>query len=482
MLRCLVCRALGIPSRPVTNFVSAHDTNNSLSINKYFDVFGEEIKGGPDGDNHDSIWNFHSWTEVYMARTDLPHGYGGWQCIDATPKHQSGNNTDKNVCGPVSIEAVRRGEVGFAFDTPYLFAEVNAEVCHFQEDDSSHWGFRKIKVNNYRVGRQVLTKRVGADDDVADADVEDITSLYKNSEGTARHQKQGEGCFSSPFNMSPSYGETREIARDVSRDISRDGPRDLSRDISRDIMHYPGASERMPVSSVNGRGMDRSQNQYDYPNKVNEDVFFDLIEMEKVAYGMPFTVTVQIQNRSTEMRTVTAILSAFSIYYTGVSGRRLGRADRVLVLQPGQRETFQVRVTFEDYRDKILDYGMVKFYALASVQETKQCWSEEDDFQLEKPKLDVQTRGTPQVGQDCFVTFSFLNPLSVSLTDCEFTFEGPGLVRPQTIKYRDVKGGEMVSQVQKFIPRQSGDRKIVVTFNSRELVDVVGCKPVSVRD
>ena len=51
----------------------------------------------------------------------------------------------------------------------------------------------------FSVGRQVLTKRVGADDDVADADVEDITSLYKNSEGTARHQKQGEGCFSSPF-------------------------------------------------------------------------------------------------------------------------------------------------------------------------------------------------------------------------------------------------------------------------------------------
>merc|ERR1712136_217378 len=33
-----------------------------------------------------------------------------------------------------------------------------------------------------------------------------------------------------------------------------------------------------------------------------------------------------------------------------------------------------------------------------------QCWSEEDDFQLEKPKLDVQIRGTPQVGQDSFIT------------------------------------------------------------------------------
>merc|ERR1711911_14386 len=188
------------------------------------------------------------------------------------------------------------------------------------------------------------------------------------------------------------------------------------------------SSDRIPTVINNVRGVDRSSNMFDFPaNKVNEDVFFDLVEMEKVAFGQPFTVTVQLQNRSTEMRTVTAILSASSIHYTGVSGRRLGRADRQLVLQPGQRETFQVRVTFEDYRDKIVDYGMVKFYALASVLETKQCWSEEDDFQLEKPKLDVQIRGTPQVGQDSFVTFSFMNPLSVNLTDCEFTFKAQDL-------------------------------------------------------
>merc|ERR1712071_419299 len=132
--------------------------------------------------------------------------------------------------------------------------------------------------------------------------------------------------------------------------------------------------------------------------------------------------------------------------YTGVPARRLGRTDRQLVLQPGQRETLQVRVSWDEYRDKVVDYGMIKIYALASVAETKQTWSEEDDFQLEKPKLDVQVcrtmnsiqknvRGAAQVGQDCFVTFSFLNPLSVNLTECEFTFEGPGLVhrRPSNI-------------------------------------------------
>jgi transglutaminase 1 len=387
-----------------------------------------------------------------MARPDLPHGYGGWQAIDATPQQQSGDKVQRNN-GPSSVEAVRRGEVGFAFDTPYLFAEVNADVCHFQEDESSHWGFKKIKVNNYRVGRQILTKRAGADDDTADADLEDITSLYKNPEG--RHQKQGDGCFNAFFNQgSSAYGD-------------------------RDVTHYPGSpAERLSAS----RGVDRSQNRYEFQSKVNEDVFFDLVELEKVLFGQPFNVTVQIHNRSTEMRTITSILSAHSIYYTGVTARRLGRADRQFVLQPGQRETFQVRIGWEDYRDKIVDYGMVKIYALASVQETKQSWSEEDDFQLEKPKLDVQIRGTPQVGQDCFVTFSFLNPLSVNLSECEFTFEGPGLVRPMTIKYRDVRSGEMVSHVQKFSPRQSGERKLVATFNSRELIDIIGSRPVHVRD
>ena len=53
-------------------------------------------------------------------------------------------------CGPTSVEAVRRGEVGFAFNTPIMFAEVNAEVQHFQEDESSHWGFKQAKVNNYQ--------------------------------------------------------------------------------------------------------------------------------------------------------------------------------------------------------------------------------------------------------------------------------------------------------------------------------------------
>ena len=38
-----VCRALGLPCRSVTNFVSAHDTNASLTCDKFFASDGREL-------------------------------------------------------------------------------------------------------------------------------------------------------------------------------------------------------------------------------------------------------------------------------------------------------------------------------------------------------------------------------------------------------------------------------------------------------
>jgi transglutaminase 1 len=40
----------------------------------------------------------------------------------------------------------------------------------------------------------------------------------------------------------------------------------------------------------------------------------------------------------------------------------------------------------------------------------------------------------------------------------------------------------MISFAHKFLPRFSGERKLVASFNSRELGDIIGSRPIHVRD
>lgn len=83
MLFGSACRAIGIPCRSVTNYNSAHDTDVTMTIDNY--ITPEDAEDVSRVCN-DSIWNFHVWNDAWMARYDLPQGYGGWQAIDATPQ------------------------------------------------------------------------------------------------------------------------------------------------------------------------------------------------------------------------------------------------------------------------------------------------------------------------------------------------------------------------------------------------------------
>jgi len=178
-----VSRALGLPCRVVSNLVSAHDTNQTLSIDYYFDEKGDKIQRWDSRREraeygNDSVWNFHVWNEVWMARPDLPQGYGGWQAIDATPQEASDGIMQ---CGPASLEAIRRGEVAMPYDVPFVFSEVNADIVHWQKDPEAKIGFKRIKLDKYHVGRSIMTKKPGKTERVADdgMDVKGCTRLKK---------------------------------------------------------------------------------------------------------------------------------------------------------------------------------------------------------------------------------------------------------------------------------------------------------------
>ena len=93
------------------------------------------------------------------------------------------------------------------------------------------------------------------------------------------------------------------------------------RDRDRDMMHYPGTSVRRlsivdiarkpwydesrhavdpgsaaeRMSSMNAaRSVERSQPMFDN-RPISDDVYFDLIEQDKVAWGQPFNLQVHVQ-------------------------------------------------------------------------------------------------------------------------------------------------------------------------------------------
>lgn len=78
-------------------------------------------------------------------------------------------------CGPSPLKAIKNGDIDLKYDTPFVFAEVNADcVTWLVYKDGSK---RQISVNHQLVGQHISTKAVGRDER------EDLTHNYKYAEG-----------------------------------------------------------------------------------------------------------------------------------------------------------------------------------------------------------------------------------------------------------------------------------------------------------
>ncbi|XP_070552434.1 protein-glutamine gamma-glutamyltransferase K-like [Ptychodera flava] len=167
-------RALGIPCRTLTNFESAVDTDGNLTLDYHYSEEGDPIADM----NKDNIWNFHVWNDCWMARPDLPKGYGGWQAVDATPQETSDGIFRT---GPAPLTAIKRGGVHHGYDTKFFFAEVNAErVDWIVKKDTKQ--LIPADVNPSSVGKRISTKKLAMW--VRD----DITDEYKFPEGSERER------------------------------------------------------------------------------------------------------------------------------------------------------------------------------------------------------------------------------------------------------------------------------------------------------
>uniref|UniRef100_A0A673NBC6 protein-glutamine gamma-glutamyltransferase n=1 Tax=Sinocyclocheilus rhinocerous TaxID=307959 RepID=A0A673NBC6_9TELE len=181
---CTVLRCLGIPTRCITNYSSAHDTDANISVDY---LFNDQLEISP------SIFrNYHCWVESWMKRDDLPEGYDGWQVLDPTPQERSDGIF---CCGPCPVRAVKEGEVGLKYDTPFVFSEVNADLIVW----IVHPDGERIQVsqNSKVIGRNISTKSVYGDFR------EDITANYKYPEG--KNKRPYPELFSAQWHLQTNF-------------------------------------------------------------------------------------------------------------------------------------------------------------------------------------------------------------------------------------------------------------------------------------
>lgn len=169
-----IARTLGIPSRIITCYSAAHDTQGSLTVDVFIDQNNKKLEA----ETTDSIWNYHVWNEVWMQRPDLgigPYGaYGGWQAVDATPQEPSDS---MYRVGPASVVAVKNGEILRPFDCGFVYSEVNADKVYWRYN-GPYQPIKLLRKDTLAIGHLISTKAV------LKWEREDITATYKYEEKT----------------------------------------------------------------------------------------------------------------------------------------------------------------------------------------------------------------------------------------------------------------------------------------------------------
>uniref|UniRef100_A0A8D0GHW3 Transglutaminase-like domain-containing protein n=2 Tax=Sphenodon punctatus TaxID=8508 RepID=A0A8D0GHW3_SPHPU len=278
---CSVLRCLGIPTRIVTGFAWAQDTAGSLWVEEHHDETGallprrDDIAGA-------SVWAFHAWTECWMARSDLPPGYGGWQALDALPQEKS---QGPSCCGPAPVQAIKEGNVELPYDVPYLFAAVNAKTSVWVH--GADGSCQRAASSPKYVGNNLSTKGVGSER------CEDITQHYKHPEDSAQE---------------------REVLENTCRKLQE-------------------------LKLLEGSGIETAPSpEGDAP------LLCVFIQAESsVLLGQDVHFSVTVCNRSAEARAVQLVLGAQALQYNGAAQAQLWKEEFHFTLKDNHGESMQHR-------------------------------------------------------------------------------------------------------------------------------------------
>jgi hypothetical protein len=341
-------RALGIPTRIITTFQSAHDTNGDRSISKFYEINENDVYEAIDNPskNHgvghsDSIWSFHVWNEMYISRPDLPkkrrgrkqHTIREWNAVDATPQEHSHGIYQM---GPAPVATYVKKNKDGCYDNQFVISEVNADIKLFVRKKGSGDEFKPMG-NPYAtdpfddhmntVGVIITTSKTGCD--------------FKNN--------PDENCkqlVTSSYKMpEPSSPGTPSVASEVCKDIRNGEKKALVEAAASSFLEVTATEHGPPLKLIDS-------------TKDNKDVVFNAhFPKGKMEINEITTVTVSVRNTNAkEERTVSLAGVAYGIDYNGqrivykklrartVYAKIAHKSVNKRVLKPGEQFEFKLPI------------------------------------------------------------------------------------------------------------------------------------------
>ncbi|XP_010609339.2 protein-glutamine gamma-glutamyltransferase 6 [Fukomys damarensis] len=415
---CTVLRCLGIPTRVVSNFNSAHDTDRNLSVDKYVDSFGRTLEDLTE----DSMWNFHVWNESWFTRQDLGPSYDGWQVLDATPQEES---EGRFQCGPASVTAIREGDIHLAHDGPFVFSEVNADYITWlwHKDESQE----RVYSDTKKIGRSISTKAVGSDSRV------DITNLYKYPEGSQKERQVYRKAMKKLLSVE-AWGKRSRMQRASRRSLQRDN-----------LLEPPAKP------SITGK--------------------FKVLEPPVLGHDLKLALS--LANLTSQALQVQVNLSGATILYTRRPVAEILHESHTVRLDPQEEKKIPITISYSQYKKDLTEDKKILLAAMCLVSKGEKLLVEKDvtldDFII------IKVLGPATVGVAVAVEVTIINPLSERVKDCVLMVEGSGLLQGQlSIDVPTLQPQERALVQFTITPSRSGPRQLQVDLVSPHFPDIKG--------